>query len=89
MSYAAAATKNVAQSFPPPSEQYPDDLGVKKTNLISRAVFSSTKPIAKGINGNIDNGMNSTTEDFPPIEGQMPSNRFIIKLKYKNNNRSV
>lgn len=74
LSYAAATTKNVPQSFPTPSEMFPDELGAKKTNSPSL----SEKSNARGVNGNGNIGLKRTTEDFPPIEGQIFGKYFSI-----------
>jgi hypothetical protein len=76
LSYAAATTKNVPQSFPSPSEMFPDELGAKKNNSPSL----SEKPNSRGVNGNGNIGLKRTTEDFPPIGGQIFGKYFSIYL---------
>lgn len=71
-SYADMASKNVPKPFAPtPSEMYPDELPSKKATI---ATSNSLSSMTSKQNGNIkQNGaMNSMTEDFPPIEGQIP-----------------
>ena len=81
-SYADMASKNVPKPFAPTSsEMYPDELASKKTTTTTATANNFSSTTSKQ-NGNTNGAMNSMTEDFPPIEGQIPGMKiFTRKIK--------